>query len=77
MRWRPDGGGGPVREERRREHGSWQSGAGWQRVWAVERHTSMQDPRSTVVSSEGPLLVFPLRGGEWPTGEINLRGTPW
>jgi GNAT superfamily N-acetyltransferase len=50
--------------------------AGWQRVRAVERHTSMQDPRSTVVSSD-PLLVFPLRGDEWPTGEIDHRGTPW
>jgi len=51
--------------------------AGWQRVRAVERHTSMQDPRSTVVSSDGPLLVFPIRGRDWPAGEIDLRGTPW
>ena len=51
--------------------------AGWQRVRGVERHASMQDPQSTVVSSDAPLLIFPTRGIEWPTGEIDLRGTPW
>jgi aminoglycoside 2'-N-acetyltransferase I len=51
--------------------------AGWRRVRAVERHASMHDPRSTVVSSDGPLLIFPIRGVDWPAGEIDLRGTPW
>ena len=51
--------------------------AGWRRVRAVERHTSMQHPQSTVVSSDGPLLIFATRRDEWPAGEIDLRGTPW
>jgi len=30
-----------------------------------------------VVSSDSPLLIFPVRGGDWPFGEIDLRVTPW
>jgi aminoglycoside 2'-N-acetyltransferase I len=52
-------------------------GSGWQRIRAVERHVSMQDPDATVVSDDGPLLIFPARSVDWPVGEIDLRGTPW
>jgi len=51
--------------------------AGWLRIRAVERHTSMQDPQATVVSPDGPLLIFPTRRVDWPVGDIDLRGTPW
>lgn len=50
---------------------------GWLRVEATERHVSMTDPDSTLVSSEGPILVFPTSDAVWPQGDIDLRGTPW
>ena len=51
--------------------------AGWRRIRAVERHASIRDPRETVVSSEGPILIFPTRDVPWPLGDIDVRGTPW
>jgi aminoglycoside 2'-N-acetyltransferase I len=51
--------------------------SGWRRIRAVERHVSMQDPRATVVSSDDPILIFPIRDMDWPRGDIDLRGTPW
>lgn len=54
---------------------------GWSQVYAEERHVSMTDPRATVTSTTGPLLVFAASenalGGGWPQGDIDLRGTPW
>lgn len=54
---------------------------GWSRVHAVERHVSMTDPRVTVTSAAGPILVFAAVTGSqrhpWPHGDIDLRGTPW
>ena len=51
--------------------------SGWRRIRAVERHVSMQDPQATVVSSDSPLLIFPTMDIDWPSGDIDLRGTPW
>ncbi len=51
--------------------------AGWARVHAVERHVSMLDPSTHVLSAEGPILIFPTQQSHWPDGEIDLRGTPW
>lgn len=51
--------------------------SGWRRVRAVERHVSMKEPQTTVVSSDSPILIFPTRNIEWPSGDIDLRGRPW
>lgn len=51
--------------------------SGWRRIRAAERHVSMQDPRRSVVSADGPILIFPTRDRDWPHGDIDLRGTPW
>lgn len=58
---------------------------GWSRVSAVESHVSITDATATVTSAAGPILVFPaMHAGDsdtgkdrWPSGDIDLRGTPW
>lgn len=51
--------------------------AGWQRIAATERHVSMHDPHEVVQSVAGPILILPIRDLDWPSGDIDLRGTPW
>jgi aminoglycoside 2'-N-acetyltransferase I len=51
--------------------------AGWQRIEVTERHLSMRDPREVVVSTGGPILIFPTHKSDWPAGDIDLHGTPW
>lgn len=51
--------------------------AGWSRIHATERHVSMTDPPTMIVSPEGPILIFEAAGSPWPEGDIDLRGTPW
>lgn len=52
---------------------------GWRRVLAIEHHASRLDERSVVTSTDGPILIYPVRRQttEWLTGDIDLRGTPW
>ncbi|MHA7306859.1 GNAT family N-acetyltransferase [Arthrobacter sp. TMN-49] len=53
--------------------------AGWVRVRATERCLSRVDQTSIVESQGGPILICSAKRdvNEWPTGNIDLRGTPW
>jgi aminoglycoside 2'-N-acetyltransferase I len=52
---------------------------GWHRIHAIEHHASRLDQRGVVTSTGAPILIYPVRKevAEWPTGDIDLRGTPW
>lgn len=50
---------------------------GWRRVHAIERHVSASDAGRHVLSTDGPILIFPTRQTRWPDGDIDLHGTPW
>lgn len=50
---------------------------GWTRIRAVERHQSMTSPEVTVVSHDGPILIYAASSSRWPDGDIDLHGTPW
>lgn len=53
--------------------------AGWIQVHATERSLSRADQTSVVVSEQGPNLICSATRDEntWPSGDIDLRGTPW
>lgn len=52
-------------------------GCGWRRIHARERHVSIRDASETMTSDGHPILVYAAGGSVWPSGEIDLRGTPW
>ncbi len=53
--------------------------AGWVQVHATERCLSCMDQTSVIVSHGGPTLICSSTrdASEWPSGDIDLRGTPW
>jgi GNAT superfamily N-acetyltransferase len=53
--------------------------AGWVKVLATERCLSRTDQTSVIVSHGEPKLICSSirQTGEWPDGDIDLRGTPW
>jgi aminoglycoside 2'-N-acetyltransferase I len=52
---------------------------GWTRIHAEERFRSRLDPDRDVVEQDLPLLICEaLRPvDDWPSGPVDLRGTPW
>lgn len=50
---------------------------GWRRIHARESHVSISVAAETMTSDGGPILVYAAGGSGWPSGEIDLRGTPW
>lgn len=53
--------------------------AGWHRVTVMERHLSRQDPSATTESADSPILICPISRpiSRWPSGTVDLHGTPW
>ncbi|MBT2250708.1 GNAT family N-acetyltransferase [Arthrobacter sp. BHU FT2] len=52
--------------------------AGWAQVHATERCLSTVDQTSVMVSRGPTLVSSSVRdAGDWPDGDIDLRGTPW
>ncbi|MET2010159.1 GNAT family N-acetyltransferase [Microbacterium chocolatum] len=52
---------------------------GWSRVEVVERCISREDQTTVEISANTPILIRPVHAklGDWPEGDVDLRGTPW
>lgn len=50
---------------------------GWTRLSVTERHRSIVDPGVITVSTDGPILIYDVSGAPWPSGDVDLQGTPW
>lgn len=52
---------------------------GWHRIKAIERSVSRLDQTTSVVAENAPLLICPAGRPieDWPSGDVDLRGTPW
>ncbi|WP_445441922.1 GNAT family N-acetyltransferase [Clavibacter sp. km1a] len=62
----------------RREVVPFYASNGWHRV-AVTEHSLSRRDGTIVVTTDDPILILPVLRtvSDWPTGVIDLRGTPW